>query len=73
MAAWKVLFIGAYACVCLGLALSTIVVPLSHEGGQRWMWLGGLLTATLCAGTLFAFFLRYVSGSLDAKPQGGRR
>ena len=72
MPAWKVLFIGAFACVCLGLALTTVLVPMSHEGGQRWLWLGGLLAVTLCAATLFAFFLRHASGSLDAKPRGSR-
>lgn len=72
MPAWKVLFIGAFACVCLALALSTILVPMEHQGGQRWLWLGGLLTATICAGGLFALFLRHADGSLDTKTRGSR-
>ncbi len=72
MPAWKVLFIGAFACVCLALALGTILVVLTHEGGQRWLWTGGLLVATLCAGGLFTLLLRHAGGSLDAKPRGAR-
>ena len=72
MPAWKVLFIGAFGCVCLALALSTLLVPMAQTGGQRWLWLGGLLTATLCAGALFTLFLRHASGSLDTKTRGAR-
>jgi hypothetical protein len=72
MPVWKVLFIGLLACVCLGLAMATFVVPFAQEGGQRWVWMGGLLSATLCMGVLFALFLRHASGSLDA-PLGGAR
>jgi hypothetical protein len=36
------------------------------------MWLGGLLTATIAAGTLLTLFLRHAGGSLDLKPRGGR-
>jgi hypothetical protein len=50
MPAWKVLVIGLLACVCLALALATVVA-------------GGLLT----------HFMRYASGSLDAKPVRARR
>lgn len=73
MPVWKVLFIGLFACVCLALAMATFVVPFAYDGGQRWLWLGGLLAATLCAGGLFALFLRYAGGSLDAKPRGTQR
>lgn len=72
MPAWKVLFIGVLACVCLALGLATILVPISHEGGQRWLWLAGLLTATAFVGGLFALFLRHSSGFLDAKTRGAR-
>ena len=51
MPTWKVLFIGVLACVCLALALSTLLVPMAQEGNQRWLWLGGLLAATAGAGT----------------------
>jgi hypothetical protein len=73
MAVWKVLFIGAFACVCLALALATFVVPFTYDGSQRWLWMGGLLAATLCTGALFALFLRHASGSLDAPARGVRR
>jgi hypothetical protein len=72
MPAWKVLFICLFACVCLSLALATLLVPMSHEGGQRWLWLGGLLTTTLFASGLFALFLRHADGYLDAKTRGSR-
>jgi hypothetical protein len=70
MAVWKVLLICALACVCLALAILTVAVPLGHAGGQRWMWLGGLLAATLFAGTALALFMRHAGGSLDTKPRG---
>jgi hypothetical protein len=72
MPAWKVLLICALACVCLALAMATVAVPLAHDGGQKWAWLGGLLTATLCVGTLLALFMRSASGSLDSKTRGSR-
>jgi hypothetical protein len=72
MAGWKVLFICVFACVCLALALSTILVPMAHQDGQWWLWLGGLLTATLCVGALFTLFLRHAGRSLDSKPRAGR-
>jgi hypothetical protein len=73
MPVWKVLLVGVFACVCLALATATLVVPFSYVGGQRWLWMGGLLTATLAAGALFALFLRHASRSLDASPGGARR
>jgi hypothetical protein len=59
MPVWKVCFIFLFACVCLGLTLATIVVPLalSNEDG-RWLWFGGCLAGTLVMGTLFALYLR---------------
>jgi hypothetical protein len=72
MPAWKVLFIGLCACVCLALALATVLVPISGQGGERWLWSAGLLVATLCAGALFALFLRHAGHSLDFKPRGTR-
>lgn len=72
MPAWKVLFIGVFACVCLALALATLLVPMAQEGGQKWAWLGGLLVATICAGALFTVFLRHASGYLDTKTRGSR-
>ncbi|MFO0848438.1 MAG: hypothetical protein U0871_07770 [Gemmataceae bacterium] len=68
MPAWKVLFIGLCGCICLALATATFIVPFSFDGGERWLWLGGLLAATAAAGTLFALFLRHAGSSLDAKP-----
>jgi hypothetical protein len=73
MPAWKVLFIGLLAAVCLGLATATFVVPFAEEGGRRWLWLAGLLATTLTAGGLFTLFLRSASRSLAAKPRGDRR
>src|SRR5207237_9260314 len=59
MPAWKVLFIVAFAFVCLGLALSTVIVPFSIvESEQKWPWLAGLLFGTVCSGTLFTLFLQ---------------
>ena len=69
MPAWKVLFIGVFACVCLGLATATFAAPFVEEGSQRWLWMGGLFVATICAGTLFTLFLRHASGVLVAKPR----
>jgi len=73
MPAWKVLLICALACVCLALAMATVAVPIAQDGGQRWAWLGGLLAATLFAGTLLALFMRHAGGSLDAIPGRPRR
>src|SRR5260370_25337575 len=59
MPAWKVLFIVAFACICFGLALSTIIVPFSVvDSEQKWPWLAGLLFGTVCSGTLFTLFLQ---------------
>lgn len=73
MAVWKILLIGLLACASLGLAMSTVAVPLAQEGGQRWAWLAGLFAATAAVGTLLAFFLRYAGTSLDVKPRWAQR
>jgi hypothetical protein len=57
MPAWKALFIVVFGCVCLALALGTIVVPMAVDE-NRWLWLAGLLVATVCMGTLFTIFLQ---------------
>jgi hypothetical protein len=72
MPGWKVFLIGVCACVCFGLAGATALAPMTHEGGERWAWMGGLLVATLIAGALFTLFLRHASGSLDTKTRGSR-
>jgi cell division protein FtsW (lipid II flippase) len=72
MAAWKVVIIGLLACACLALAMATIAIPISQEGSQRWVWLGGLLAATIFTGTLLTLFLRYADGALNLKPRGTR-
>jgi hypothetical protein len=38
MSDWKVLLIGVLACACFALGLSTVLVLLTHEGNQRWLW-----------------------------------
>ena len=53
--------------------LTSVAVPIAQDGGQRWAWLGGLLAATLFAGTLLALFMRHAGGSLDAIPGRPRR
>jgi hypothetical protein len=59
MPAWKVLLIAVLFFVCLGLAFASFVVPMTTAaGGNRWLWLGGLLGATVLMGTLMALFLR---------------
>lgn len=72
MPGWKVFLIGLCACVCFALAGATALAPMTHEGGQRWTWMGGLLVATLVAAALFVVLLRHASRSLDAKPRGTR-
>ncbi len=72
MPVWKVLLICVLACVCLALAMATIAIPIAQVGAEKWMWLGGLLTATIVMGTLLALFMKHAGGSLDTKPRGGR-
>lgn len=57
MSNWKVFLVVVFGCVCLGLAGATVVVPLA-AGESKWLWLVGLLFATLCTGTVFAVFLK---------------
>ena len=72
MAAWKVFLIGILGCICLGLALATIAIPISMEGAERWVWLGCLLIATILMGTMLTLFLRYAGESLKLKPRWGQ-
>lgn len=67
MPAWKVLLIGLFSVICLSLATATVLVPMAHEGNDRWAWFGGLLPATLVAGGLFALFLRSADRAMDAQ------
>jgi len=71
MPAWKVMLIGLFAAICLVLAMATILIPMDKQGSDRWIWLGGLLTATIVMGGLFARFLKYAGGSLDTSPHRG--
>ena len=65
MPIWKVLVVLVLACTCLGLAFATLIVPMTiTTGGDRWLWLGGLLVATGIVGTLFALFLRRASAAM---------
>ncbi len=73
MPAWKVLLVGVLTCSSLGLAMATVAIPIAQEGSQRWLWLGGLLSATAVTGTLLALFLRHASGSLEMKPRWAKR
>jgi hypothetical protein len=73
MPVWKVLLILALAIVCMALGMATIAIPIAQVGAMKWVWLAGLLTATLGTGALLAFFLRYAGASLDVKPRGGHR
>jgi len=69
MPAWKVLFIMAFGCVCLALALATVVVPMTMvESGYRWLSLAGLLFATVCMGMLFRLFLQSADRALSSNP-----
>ena len=73
MPVWKVLLIGILAALCLALAMATIVITLDQNGSRRWLWLGGLLTATLCSGALLALVLRWAGRSLDLNPHRAQR
>jgi hypothetical protein len=73
MPAWKVLVIGVLTGFCLALAMATVAVPIAQDGGRRWTWLGGLLSATLFAGVLLTLFMRHAGGSLDVAPGRARR
>jgi hypothetical protein len=55
---FKVLLIALLACICFGLAMGTVIVPFAmRAGGLRWLWVAGLLLATLCSGGLLALYL----------------
>jgi hypothetical protein len=62
MPVWKVFVVAVFATASLGLAFATLVVPLTvTTGSDRWVWLAGLLAATVLVGALFALFLRRAS------------
>jgi hypothetical protein len=70
MPAWKILLVLAFGVVCLALGLATIIVPLTIvQDGARWLWLAGLLVATIGMGTLFRLFLN----SADRALTGAKR
>jgi hypothetical protein len=69
MPVWKVLLVGVFVIACMAVATAAVIVPFSYGGNQRWLWLGGLVLATLFVGTLFALFLRHAGSSLDGKPR----
>src|SRR5690348_13374261 len=73
MPTWKVLLIGLLACTCLALTLATILITLDEKGTDRWLWLGGLLAATIAVGTMLVVFLRHAGNSIDANPGWTRR
>ncbi|MGL4555403.1 MAG: hypothetical protein ACRC33_29900 [Gemmataceae bacterium] len=59
MQTWKTLAVIAFGLICLALALATLIVPMTMvDGNERWLWLAGLLGATVAAGALFTAFLR---------------
>jgi hypothetical protein len=65
MPVWKVLVVVVLACACLALAFATLIVPMTiSTGGDRWLWLGGLLLATALLGTLLTLFLRRASAAM---------
>jgi hypothetical protein len=64
MPTWKVLIVCLLSLIFLALGSAAFVVPVSMEGNQRWMWLGILLPATLCAGGLLALFLHHAGRSM---------
>jgi cell division protein FtsW (lipid II flippase) len=73
MPTWKVLIIALLGCISLALVMATILIPMDKQGNDRWIWLGGLLAATLLVGAIFARFLKYAGASLDLSPNRSRR
>jgi hypothetical protein len=66
MPVWKVLFTIVLALACLALAFATVIVPMTlTTGGDRWLWLAGLLAGTACLSGLFALFLRRASALMQ--------
>lgn len=64
MPIWKVFVVVLFGIVCLALTLATLIIPATvAEGTERWIWLAGLLAATLLMGTLFTMFLRSMDKS----------
>ena len=70
MPVWKVFLIILLSCVCMGLGMATIAIPLGHVGAERWGWLAALLSATIVAGVMLTLFLRHAGSSLDISPRG---
>src|SRR5437667_5976395 len=65
MPVWKVLLVVVFGGACLALGLATIIVPMTIVlDGTRWLWLAGLLVATLGMGTLFRLFLNSADRAL---------
>lgn len=59
MPTWKIFITVILAFVCLGLAFSIIIVPMTEAAGDHWiLWMIGLTVATGVAGALLALFLR---------------
>ena len=73
MPSWKVLFTVTLFVACLGLAFATLIVPITIvTGSERWLWLAGLLVATVFMGTLFSLFLRKASVAMRLTGRGAR-
>lgn len=72
MRTWKVLVILLLGCICMGLLMATIAIPISQNGNMQWVWGVGLLAGVLATGALLAYFMRYAGADLDLKPRGNR-
>lgn len=59
MPLWRVLAILFLAMVCLITAFATVVVPMTEAAADsKWLWMIGLLIATIVMGFLFTLFLK---------------
>jgi hypothetical protein len=66
MPVWKILVIMLLAILSLALALGAIIVPMTLvEDNSRWLWLAGLIVATICMGTLLRLFLNSADRAFD--------
>jgi hypothetical protein len=52
--------------------MTTVVVSVAEQGGQRWLWLTGLSAVTIFAGTLLGLFMRNASRSMNVSTRGVR-
>lgn len=60
MPVWKTLLVVLLGFLSLGLALATIVVPVTIKTDDtRWVWFGCLLGGTVVVSTLLILFLRH--------------